>query len=137
MNTDAATGRSAVSAGQPPGPNDGITMRPEEVLTELLQQQKTLLAELSWAYEQLERFQETDLAEIRSRLHQLEYQVSRSGKARFLSPDSETSAAPGWLASTRKRVEFTVRNPKKALRIAERRLRGEPSAPTPEPGRTP
>jgi len=134
MTTDSDTGRSNLGLGQSSSPVGDSELRPEEVVTALLQQQETLLAELSWAYEQLERSQESDLAEVRARLSQLEYRVARSGKGRALPAEQEGSSAPGWFAGTRKRVEFTVRYPRRAIRLAERRLRGQPTESTPDVG---
>ncbi|GAA1142972.1 hypothetical protein [Nesterenkonia lutea] len=136
MTTDSENGRSDVSPEHSSSPVSDPELRPEEVVTALLRQQKALLAELSWAYNQLERSQESDLAEIRSRLSQLEYRLAKSGKGRALPASEDGSPSTSWFAGTRKRVEFTVRNPRKALRLAERRLRGQPSDSAPEAGRS-
>lgn len=136
MTTDSATGRSGVEPEHTSSQVGDPELRPEEVVTALLRQQEALLAELSWAYDQLERSQESELTEIRSRMNQLEYRVARTNKGRPIPVDQEGSERSGWLASTRKRVEFSVRNPRRALRIAERRLRGQPSAPATEVGRS-
>ncbi|MCH8565394.1 hypothetical protein LTH96_06620 [Nesterenkonia sp. LB17] len=85
-----------------------------EVVVELLKQHQALLSELHWAYGQLERVQEVDIAALKQRVSELEQR----------RPGGKTSRATSVTASSklRKRVEFTFQHPDKAARAAGRKL---------------
>lgn len=85
-----------------------------EVVVELLKQHQALLTELHWAYGQLERVQEVDIAALKQRVSELE--DHRPG-----GKDSRAASAAG-SSKTRKRVEFTLQHPDKAARAAGRKL---------------
>lgn len=136
MNTDSETGRPGAGPERTSTPNEEATLSPEQVVVALLRQQESLLSELNWAYEQLERSQEQELVDIKARVTQLERQASKTGGGRFLPATGAGEAPSGLIAVTRKRVEFSIRNPRKALKLAERRLRRPSSAPTLEAGRS-
>lgn len=137
MTTDSATRRSGVAGDQPESAAEGDPqLSPEEVVVALLRQQETLLAELSWAYEQLERSQESEIAALRSRVSSLEYRVAKKLKGRSAPPSSSGPAAPSHVISTRKRMNFALRHPRRAIRAAERRLRRRNEAPAAPEGLT-
>lgn len=123
MTTDSATRRSGVARDQPEPAASGDHLSPEDVVVALLRQQETLLAELSWAYEQLERSQDSEITALRSRVSSLEYRVANKLKGRSGPQSSTGPTAPAHMAGTRKRVNFALRHPLRAIRIAERRLR--------------
>ncbi|WP_218219773.1 hypothetical protein [Nesterenkonia sp. Act20] len=135
MNTDSETGRPGAGPERSSSPIEEAPLSPEQVVVALLRQQESLLSELSWAYEQLERSQEQELVEIKSRVNQLERQVSKTGGGRFLPATLAGEAPSGLIAVTRRRLEFSIRNPRKALKLAERRLRRQSDAPALEAGR--
>ncbi|MCH8571313.1 hypothetical protein LSI54_08085 [Nesterenkonia sp. AY15] len=136
MTTDSAMGRSGVARDQPESAVSGDQLSPEEVVVALLRQQETLLAELSWAYEQLERSQESEIAALRSRVSSLEYRVAKKLKGRSIPQNDTGRPASSFLTDTRKRVDFTIRHPRRAIRAAERRLRGRNEAPAAQEGLT-
>lgn len=85
-----------------------------EVVVELLTQHQALLTELRWAYDQLERVQEVDIAALKQRVSELEQRrpARKAGKTASASATSRM----------RKRVEFTLQHPDKAVRVAGRKL---------------
>lgn len=136
MTTDSATRRSGVAGDAPEGADSGDQLSPEDVVVALLRQQETLLAELSWAYEQLERSQESEIAALRSRVSSLEYRVAKKLKGRSAPERDLGPASPSFLTDTRKRLDFTLRHPRRAVRAAERRLRRRNEAPAAQEGLT-
>lgn len=85
-----------------------------EVVVELLTQHQALLTELRWAYDQLERVQEVDIAALKQRVSELEHRSSSRKSAKAVSATATSKL--------RKRVEFTLHHPDKAVRVAGRRL---------------
>ncbi|MGJ9371534.1 hypothetical protein [Nesterenkonia sp. CF4.4] len=136
MTTDSATTRSGVSGDQPESAADGDQLSPEEVVVALLRQQETLLAELSWAYEQLERSQESEIAALRSRVSSLEYRVAKKLKGRSAPQNDTGPVAPPHSTSARKRLDFAIRHPRRAISAAERRLRARNETPAAQEGLT-
>ena len=102
----------------------------------LLRQQETLLAELSWAYEQLERSQESEIAALRSRVSSLEYRVAKKLKGRSAPQNEAGPVAQPRSRSARTRLDFALRHPRRAIRAAERRLRSRNEAPAAQEGLT-
>ena len=136
MTTDSSTRRPEAPRERVEDSTDAAELTPNQVVVALLQQQETLLAELSWAYEQLERSQQSEIAELRSRVSSLEYRVAKKGKGQSIPPNHAGSIRPSFLSVTRKRVDFTVRHPQMAMKAARRRLRRSESAPMTETGLT-
>ncbi|WP_010524646.1 hypothetical protein [Nesterenkonia sp. F] len=106
-----------------------------EVVMALLTQQEALLAELRWAYDELERTQEVEIVQLKSRLARLEEQAglasdvpgasasSASTGSSGSSGSSGSAAVSSFAARTRRRVELSVQDPDRAVREAGRRLR--------------
>lgn len=97
-----------------PGAESDLAEDSRDVILELLRQHQALLTELRWAYGQLERVQEVDIAALKQRVSELE-QRSPGGKADV--PASQTASS-----KIRKRVEFTLQHPDRAARAAGRKL---------------
>lgn len=117
-----------------------------EVVMALLTQQEALLAELRWAYDELERTQDSELVQLKARLARLEEQAGLTGDAaaasgasgaRGAAASAGTSGSAGtagaaasslsslssFAARTRRRVELSIQDPDRAVREAGRRLR--------------
>ena len=136
MTTDSATRPSGVDGDDKDRASSGDQLSSEDVVVTLLRQQETLLAELSWAYEQLERSQESEIAALRARVSSLEYRVAKKLKGRSAPKADTEQSSPSYLASTRKRVDFAIRHPRRAIRAAERRLRRLNEVPAAQEGLT-
>lgn len=87
----------------------------QEVIVALLEQQEAMLSELRWAYAQLERLQDTEVAQLKQRVAELEEAMAKA-ESNKLIPDL------GFAAKTRKRVEFTLQHPDRAARVARQKL---------------
>lgn len=87
----------------------------QEVIVALLEQQEAMLSELRWAYAQLERLQDTEVAQLKQRVAELEEAMAKAESHRLI-PDL------GFAAKTRKRVEFTLQHPDRAARVARQKL---------------
>ncbi len=87
----------------------------QDVIAALLQQQEAMLSELRWAYAQLERLQDADIAQLKQRVAELEEAMAKAESSRLI-PDL------GFAAKTRKRVEFTLQHPDRAARVARQKL---------------
>lgn len=87
----------------------------QEVIVALLEQQEAMLSELRWAYAQLERLQDTEVAQLKQRVAELEEAMAKAESNRLI-PDL------GFAAKTRKRVEFTLQHPDRAARVARQKL---------------
>lgn len=87
----------------------------QEVIVALLEQQEAMLSELRWAYAQLERLQDTEVAQLKQRVAELEEAMAKAESSRLI-PDL------GFAAKTRKRVEFTLQHPDRAARVARQKL---------------
>ncbi|GAA1109510.1 hypothetical protein [Nesterenkonia jeotgali] len=97
-----------------PAAQSDLSEDTREVLVELLTQHQALLTELRWAYGQLERLQEVDIAALKQRVSELEQRRSR-GKTALAASATASS-------KMRKRVEFALQHPDKAARAAGRKL---------------
>ncbi|MCH8561230.1 MULTISPECIES: hypothetical protein [unclassified Nesterenkonia] len=112
------TNQTSTSAAAPtetePNAVTDLSENTREVVVELLTQHQALLTELRWAYDQLERVQEVDIAALKQRVSELEQR----------RPARKTAKAASASASSRmrKRVEFTLQHPDKAVRVAGRKL---------------
>ncbi|GAB3193414.1 hypothetical protein GCM10027061_25840 [Nesterenkonia suensis] len=96
------------------------------MIVALLGQQEALLAELRWAYDQLERTQESDISELRSRVTRLEHRLTADRQTTAASPKSSAQASSESRAGrVLRRVESAVHDPERALRAATRRVRRE------------
>lgn len=113
-DTDQTSTGAAAQAGGQPSPATDLSADTREVIVELLTQHQALLTELRWAYDQLERVQEVDIAALKQRVSELE----QRRPARTSSKAVSTSAS----AKLRKRVEFTLAHPDKAVRVAGRKI---------------
>ncbi|GAA3287761.1 hypothetical protein [Nesterenkonia halobia] len=111
---------------------DGTQDRSQEVVMALLTQQEALLAELRWAYDELERTQDSEIVQLKSRLARLEEQAGLAPGAQGASGASATTGASGssgsaasssFAARTRRRVALSLQDPDRAVREAGRRLR--------------
>ncbi|MBE1513405.1 hypothetical protein [Nesterenkonia halotolerans] len=110
-DTDHPSNQRATPAAQ----GAELSQDTRDLVLSLLQQQQALLQELRWAYDQLERVQEVDLAQLRARVTELEEGGS-----------SLSSALPTPLSlstSARKKLQFSVQHPDRAVRAAGRKLR--------------
>ncbi|GAB3178940.1 hypothetical protein GCM10027060_05810 [Nesterenkonia halophila] len=117
---------------------DGTQDRSHEVVMALLTQQEALLAELRWAYDELERTQDSEIVQLKSRLARLEEQAglalgasgaqgsqgAQGTAASVVASGSSGSATPSsFAARTRRRVELSLQDPDRAVREVGRRLR--------------
>ncbi|MDS2172427.1 MULTISPECIES: hypothetical protein [unclassified Nesterenkonia] len=93
-----------------------------DVIVALLGQQEALLAELRWAYDQLERTQEADIAELRSRVAKLEHRVAARRQAPT-PPVTGSSPDESPASRMRRRLESAVQDPERTVRAASRRVR--------------
>lgn len=87
----------------------------QDVIVALLEQQEAMLSELRWAYAQLERLQDTDIAELKQRVAELEEGMAKAESSKLI-PDL------GFAAKTKRRVEFTLQHPDRAARVARQKL---------------
>ncbi|MBO0596098.1 hypothetical protein I2485_11670 [Nesterenkonia sp. E16_7] len=111
--TDLGGAAETRGAAEDSGTAD-LSENTREVVVELLRQHQALLTELRWAYDQLERVQEVDIAALKQRVSELEQRSSSRKSARAASATATSKL--------RKRVEFTLHHPDKAVRVAGRKL---------------
>lgn len=97
--------------------SEDLTQNTQDVVVALLRQQEALLTELRWAYDQLERVQDAELTELRERVAQLE------SRKRTVAPAQTTASLGSFAQKTRRRVEFTLQEPRLAARAAKRKLK--------------
>lgn len=132
---------AAPAARTQDGTQDRARDGSQEVVMALLTQQEALLAELRWAYDELERTQDSEIVQLKSRLARLEEQAGLAPDAPGASGASTATGASGsagsagsagssslsslsaFAARTRRRVELSLQDPERAVREAGRRLR--------------
>lgn len=113
-DTDQTSSSAAARAESRLSHGSDLSENTREVLVELLTQHQALLTELRWAYDQLERVQEVDVASLKQRVSELEQR--RPGRKTAQAASASVSSR------MRKRVEFTLQHPDKAVRVAGRKL---------------
>lgn len=115
--SDASDGAGAPQGASTP---DGVRAQSgtHEVVMALLKQQEALLAELRWAYDQLERTEESEIVALKARVAQLEEQSSGRTSSGSLVRGTTTVAA-----RTRRRLALSWQDPDRAVRLVGRRLR--------------
>lgn len=99
------------------GPSEELSQETQDLVVALLRQQETLLTELRWAYDQLERVNDFELTELRERVTRLE------GKKRITAPAESTASLVSVAQKTKRRVQFAIQEPWLATQAAKRRLK--------------